>query len=73
MIMRMIVMGMGLGVVGMRRMGMIVVPVRMIHFVAARVARMRADDGDHSCEDRAEQRQEDNGLNHLERLSPSSG
>jgi hypothetical protein len=34
---------------------------------------MRADDGDQSGEDRAEQRQEDNGLNHLERLSPSSG
>ena len=42
----------------------IVVPVRVIHLVAARAASVRAEDGDQSGEDRAEQRQEDNGLNH---------
>jgi hypothetical protein len=63
----------GVSSVVVRSMGMIVMPVRVVHLVAARAATVRAEDGDQSREDRAEQRQEDNGLNHFERLSPSSG
>jgi hypothetical protein len=38
--------------------------VRMVHFVAARIAPMRAIQRDRAREERADQRQEDDGLNH---------
>ncbi len=51
-------------VMGDGGMGAMVV-VTMIHLVATRVARMRAEDRDQTREDRAQQWQENNGLNHL--------
>ena len=39
----------------------------MLDRVAARVARMRADDGDQAGKDRADQGQKDDGLDHLTR------
>jgi hypothetical protein len=38
--------------------------MRMVHFVAARIAPMRAIQRDRAREERADQRQEDDGLNH---------
>ena len=69
--MRMIVMGVGMGVVSMRRMGMIAVIMPMIHFVATRVARMRPEYRDQAGQNGAQQRQKDDCLNHSW-VSPSS-
>ena len=57
-------------VMGDRGMGVAVVVV-MLDGVPARIARMRAKDRDQPREDRAEQRQEDDGLIHAP-LNPSS-
>jgi hypothetical protein len=66
----------------MRRMGMscamsvIVMPVTvmimgMIHLVAARIAPVRAEQRDRACDQRADERQEYNSLDHRP-ISPSS-
>ncbi len=59
-VMRMIVMG-GRGMrVGAMTMSVVV----MLDLVAARVARMRPENGDQAGQDGAQQRQKDNCLNH---------
>jgi hypothetical protein len=63
----MIVMGRG----RVRVAGMPVVV--MFELVAARVARMRPEQRDQAGQNGAQQRQEDNRLNHSCALSPSSG
>ena len=58
----------GMIVMGIRRMGIGAVRVVvMLDRVAARVARMRAEDGDQPGENRADQRQKDDCLDHLAR------
>ena len=62
-----------MGVMCMRRaMAVIVMPVRMIHLVAAGIAAMCTDERDDACNQRADQGQENNRLNH-NLVSPSSG
>ncbi len=58
---------MGSGSVRIRAMPVVVV----LDHIAARVARMRPEDGDQAGEDGAQQRQKDDCLNHS-CLSPSS-
>ncbi len=60
-VVRMIVMGSGR--VGSRAMRF----VMMLDLIAARVARMCAEDGDQPRENSADQRQKDDCLNHLAR------
>ena len=57
----------GMVVMGIRRMGSAMRVVVMLDRVAARVARMRAENGDQAREDGANQRQEDDCLDHLAR------
>ena len=56
-------------------MAMIVMPMtmimRMIHLVAARIAPVRAEQRDRACDQRADERQEYNSLDHRP-ISPSS-
>ena len=51
-------------VMGRRRMGVAMRVVMMLDGIAARIARMRAEDGDQPRENGAEQRQKDDCLNH---------
>ncbi|CEG07864.1 hypothetical protein BN961_01270 [Afipia felis] len=61
------------GVMSVRRaMSMIVMPVRVVHLVAAGATRMRAEERDEARNQRADQWQENNRLNHNP-VSPSSG
>ena len=53
-------MGMGMGVGGV----MMTVVVMMLDRIAARMARMRPEQRDQAGQDRAQQRQKDNGLDH---------
>ena len=57
-IMAVIVMGMGVGGV------MMTVVVMMLDRIAARMARMRPEQRNQAGQDRAQQRQKDNGLDH---------
>jgi hypothetical protein len=59
-------------VVGFRGVGVAMGVVVMLDGVAARATRMRADQRDDAGQDGAEQRQEDDCLNHIPRPSPSS-
>jgi len=62
----------GMLVMGIRRMGIGTVRVvMMLDGVTARIARMRAEDRDQSRENRADQRQKDDCLDHP-RVNPSS-
>ena len=57
-------------VMGIRRMGMGAVTMAvivMLDRIAARVARMRTEDSDQARENRADQRQKDDCLDHLTR------
>ena len=55
-------------VMGIRRVGAVTVAVIvMLDRVAARVARMRAEDSDQAGENRADQRQKDDCLDHFAR------
>ncbi len=57
---------------GMRRtVSMIIMTMRMIHLVAARIAPVRAKQRDRACDQRADERQEYNSLDHRP-ISPSS-
>ena len=67
----MVIMGRGgMGVITMIVTAMAVVV--MLDLVAARVARMRSEQRDQAGQDGAQQRQEDDCLNHGGALSPSS-
>ena len=58
----------GMIVMGIRRMGAVAMRVIvMLDGVAARIARMRAKDGDQARENSADQRQKDDCLDHLAR------
>ena len=59
----------GMIVMGIRRMGIGAMRVvMMLDRIAARIARMRAEDRDQAGENRADQRQKDDCLDHLQRV-----
>jgi hypothetical protein len=58
----------GMFVMGSRRMGVGAMRIVVVlDLISARIARMRAEDRDQPREDRADQRQKDDCLNHLAR------
>jgi hypothetical protein len=67
------VVGFVMSVVSVRStMSMIVMPMRVIHLIATGVAAMGTDQRDNARDQRADQWQENNRLNHNP-VSPSSG